>query len=229
MFWKKSQNWKTKLIICIRLRLKSTEKVFTGMATKEEIKDALDACGECPVALLKCTSAYPARPEDANLRTIKDMTEEFDVPVGLSDHTMGGAVPVTAITQGACIIEKHFVLDRARDKGPDSSFSMEPAEFRAMVDAVRAAEKDPSAVHIDEQILGAVRYGPTAADQKSLVFRPSVFVVEDMAAGESFTEKNVRVIRPGYGLPPKEFAHLLGKRCSKNIARGTPLSKELVA
>ncbi|NOS67698.1 MAG: pseudaminic acid synthase [Candidatus Peribacteraceae bacterium] len=202
----------------------------TGMATKEEIAEAvgvLRAAGTEEISLLKCTSAYPARMEDANLQTIPAMMADFGVPVGLSDHTLGHAVPVTAVSRGACIVEKHFVLDRERDKGPDSAFSMEPQEFKAMVDAVREAEKNPEAAPIEESALGSVTYGPTRADKGSVVFRPSVFVIEDIAAGETFTEKNVRIIRPGYGLPPKELGSILGKTAVVSIRRGTPFSREL--
>lgn len=224
----------------------------TGMATKEEITEAIDAARSAGVmvskpvlsaaeasnhtrasgldiALLKCTSAYPARMEDANLRTIPAMMEEFGVPVGLSDHTMGHAAPVTAITLGASIIEKHFVMDREKDKGPDSAFSMEPQEFRDMVDAVRAAERDPQSAPIEEKALGAARFRPTDAERKSLLFRPSIFVVEDVRAGEPFTERNLRIIRPGDGLAPKELPRVLGTNAAKNIERGTPLSMDLLA
>ncbi|MBI2636135.1 pseudaminic acid synthase [Candidatus Peregrinibacteria bacterium] len=204
----------------------------TGMATKAEIGDALAEAGRAgarEMALLKCTSAYPAKPEDANLRTIPDMMREFGVPVGISDHTTGDAVPVAAITQGACIIEKHFVLDRERDKGPDSSFSMEPLEFRKMVDVVRAAENDPGSAEIDGKALGTVRYGPANGDKGNLIFRPSVFVVENMRKGDTFTERNTRIIRPGYGLPPKELENVLGRKATSAISRGTPLSWALVA
>lgn len=204
----------------------------TGMATREEIAEALAAAreaGATQIALLKCTSAYPARIEDANLRTIPAMAGDFCVPVGLSDHTSGHAVPVTAVTLGACIIEKHFVLDREQDKGPDSAFSMEPREFKAMVEAVRAAERDPSSAHTEEAALGAVRYGPTAGDQGSLAFRPSIFVVADVRAGEPFTAKNVRIIRPGYGMPPKKLPLILGKRAARAIERGTPYTEDLLA
>lgn len=197
----------------------------TGMATEKEIAEALAAAkGAGGIALLKCTSAYPAKIEDANLKTIPAMAEEFGVPVGLSDHTPGSAVPVTAVTLGACIIEKHFVIDRERDKGPDSKFSMEPTEFRAMVDAVRAAEKDPASAAIEQKALGIVHYGPTEGDKKSLVFRPSIFVVKDMQAGDIFTTENIRIIRPGYGLPPKELENVLGRKAAKPFERGTPVS-----
>ncbi|MBI1812278.1 pseudaminic acid synthase [Candidatus Peregrinibacteria bacterium] len=204
----------------------------TGMATREEIAEALSVVrgtGNDQTALLKCTSAYPATIEDTNLRTIPAMREEFGVPVGLSDHTPGSIVPVAAMTMGACIIEKHVVLDRERDRGPDSAFSMEPQEFRAMVEAVREAQRDPDAVARDGAALGHVHYGPTAGDKKSMVFRPSVFVVEDVKEGDRFTEKNLRIIRPGYGLPPREFDRVLGRKATCSIERGTPLTWAMVS
>jgi sialic acid synthase SpsE len=167
--------------------------------------------------LLKCTSAYPALPEEMNLRTMVDMAGRFEVVTGLSDHTMGHTVPVAAVALGACIIEKHFTLSRATP-GPDSSFSMEPQEFRAMVDAIRTVE----------QALGVVKYEVSEAEAKSRVFRRSVFVVEDIAAGEVLTPRNVRCIRPGHGLHPREYDRVLGSRAVKAIARGTPLSFELI-
>jgi len=204
--------------------------ISTGMATKEEIQDALKAAeGAAGVILLKCTSAYPAKIDDANLRTIPSMAAEFHVPVGLSDHTMGHAVPVAAITQGACVVEKHFVLSREHDKGPDSTFSMEPSEFRAMVDAVRRAEKNIADVKVDERALGEVRYGTSSGDKGSTIFRPSIFVVQDMAAGEEFTKENTRIIRPGNGLKPKHFEEVLGKKAAHAIARGTPVTWECVS
>jgi len=204
----------------------------TGMGTREEIADALAAArgaGAAQIALLKCTSAYPANIEDANLRTIPAMAEEFHVPVGLSDHTMGYAVPVAAVTQGACIIEKHFVLDRERDKGPDSAFSMEPAEFRAMVDVVRGMERDPASAMVNEAALGEVHFGPSRGDSKSMVFRPSIFAMRDIAAGDTFTVNNIRIARPGYGLPPKDWDAVLGRTAQAAIARGTPLAWNIIA
>lgn len=193
----------------------------TGMATLEEIELAvrtLREAGNRQLALLKCTSAYPARPEDMNLRTIPDMAQRFGVPVGLSDHTLGIAVPVAAVTLGACIVEKHFTLSRSIP-GPDSAFSLEPAEFKQMVDAIRVAEK----------ALGAVNYELTAGEAASRVFRRSLFVVKDMKAGEKFTEENVRVIRPGYGLAPKHLPEVLGKTATRDIPRGTPLAWDMVS
>jgi len=203
----------------------------TGMATCEEIGEAvatLKEAGAVGIALLKCTSAYPATIEDANVRMIPAMAKEFDVPVGLSDHTPGSTVPVASVTQGACIIEKHFILDRKRDQGPDSAFSMEPQEFRAMVDAVRAAERNIDEVVPEEKALGGVHYGPASGEKGSMVFRPSIFVVQDMREGEEFTEESVRIIRPGYGLKPKHYESVLGKKATQSIERGTPLTWELV-
>lgn len=190
----------------------------TGMATLEEIAEAVKAIREAgggQLALLKCTSAYPAAPEEMNLRTIPDLASRFGVPVGLSDHTLGISAPVSAVALGACIIEKHLTLRRS-DGGPDAAFSLEPAEFKAMVDAVRVGEK----------ALGRVNYEVTEKEAASRVFRRSLFVVEDMKAGDVFTDKNVRSIRPGYGLPPKHLADVLGRRATRDIARGTPLQWE---
>lgn len=188
----------------------------TGMATLAEIAEAVATvrrAGDGGLALLKCTSAYPAPPAEANLRTIPHLAEAFGVPAGLSDHTLGIAVPVAAVALGACIIEKHFTLSRA-EPGPDSAFSLEPGEFRAMVEAVRTAEK----------ALGRVHYGLSAAEQACRVYRRSLFAVRDIAASEVFTPDNVRSIRPGHGLPPKHLPDVLGRRAARDLARGTPLS-----
>jgi N-acetylneuraminate synthase len=192
----------------------------TGMATEEEIAEALAAArggGAPAVALLKCVSAYPAPPAAMHLHTIPAMRQAFGTPIGLSDHTLGITVPVAAVALGACIVEKHFTLSRAIP-GPDSAFSLEPPEFRAMVDAVRTAE----------QALGEARFGPDAAEEKSRVFRRSLFVVEDVRAGEAFTGRNVRSIRPGYGLPPRHLRQVLTRKAARDIGRGTPLSWDLV-
>ena len=193
----------------------------TGMASLEEIKDAVAAAyegGAKDIALLKCTSAYPTPPEESNVRVIPDLATRFKLPIGLSDHTLGIVVPVAAVTLGACIVEKHFTMDRS-EPGPDNAFSLEPQEFKGMVDAVRIAEK----------ALGKVAYGTTTKEQASKVFRRSLFVVEDVRAGEVLTNKNVRSIRPGNGLPPKEINNVLGKKAAKDITRGTPLSSDLIA
>jgi pseudaminic acid synthase len=192
----------------------------TGMATVEEIEEALlsaRAAGATQIALLKCTSAYPAPAEEMNLRTIPEMAQRFGVPVGLSDHTMGIAVPVAAVALGACIIEKHLTLSRSTP-GPDSAFSLEPQEFRAMVDAVRTAEK----------ALGEVHFGLSEKEEASRAFRRSLFVVEDVKPGEAFNTSNVRSIRPGHGLHPRHLTEVLGKRAARGIKRGTPLSWEFV-
>jgi pseudaminic acid synthase len=192
----------------------------TGMATLEEIEEAVQAArqaGATQIALLKCTSAYPATPDDMNLRTIPELAKRFEVPVGLSDHTMGSAVAVAAVTLGACIIEKHITLSRSL-KGPDSEFSMEPQEFKAMVEAVRSAER----------ALGSVRFGVTPQEASSRAFRRSLFVVKDLRCGEEFTVKNVRSIRPAHGLHTRHLSQVLGKRASRDIASGTPLGWDLV-
>lgn len=193
----------------------------TGMGSLEEIDEAVRAfreAGGTRLALLKCTSAYPSPASDMNLRTIPHLGEAFGVPAGLSDHTLGIAVPVAAVALGACIIEKHFTLSRATP-GPDSAFSLEPQEFRAMVDAVRAAE----------QALGRVSYTVSEKEKASRVFRRSLFVVEDVAAGETLTEKNVRCIRPGNGLHPRHLPVVLGRKATSAIPRGTPLDWNLIA
>ncbi len=192
----------------------------TGMATVEEIEEALHSArdaGAMQIALLKCTSAYPAPAEEMNLRTIPEMSRRFGVPVGLSDHTMGIAAPVAAVALGACIIEKHLTLSRATP-GPDSAFSLEPQEFKAVVDAVRTAEK----------ALGEVSFGVSGKEEASRAFRRSLFVVENVKKGETFTAENVRSIRPGHGLHPRHLVEVLGKRAARDTERGTPLSWELV-
>jgi len=194
--------------------------ISTGMATLGEIEEAVQAArraGATQIALLKCTSAYPAPPEEMNLRTIPHLAEAFGVPVGLSDHTLGIAVPVAAVALGACIVEKHFTLSRDIP-GPDSAFSLEPHEFKAMVEAIRTVEK----------ALGKVHYGVSEREMQSRIFRRSLFVVKDMKAGEMFTEENVRSIRPGYGLPPKFLKYIIGRRATQNIKMGTPLTWDLV-
>lgn len=192
----------------------------TGMASLAEIDEAVRTireAGNNQIALLKCTSAYPAPPEEMNLRTIPHLAAAFGVPVGLSDHTLGIATSVAAVALGACIIEKHFTLSRA-DPGPDSAFSLEPHEFKAMVDAVRETEK----------ALGTVCYEVSEHEKASRIFRRSLFAVKDIEAGEEFTEENVRSIRPGYGLPPKYLPVVLGRRAAGKITRGTPLSWDLI-
>ena len=192
----------------------------TGMATLAEIDEAVTAAraaGCKEIALLKCTSAYPADPAEMNLCTIPHMGEAFGVPVGLSDHTLGISVPVAATALGACIIEKHFTLVRSNG-GLDSEFSLEPDEFKQMVDAVRTVE---SAV-------GRVNYQVTEKEVGSRVFRRSLFFVEDIKAGQIITEKYVRSIRPGYGIAPKYLGDVLGNKTATNIEKGTPVSWGLI-
>lgn len=192
----------------------------TGMATQNEIKEAVRTArqaGASELALLKCTSAYPAPPEEMNLRTIPHLAESFRLPVGLSDHTLGIAVPVAAVALGACIVEKHLMLSRSI-AGPDKAFSLEPSEFKAMVKAIRTAEK----------ALGEIQYKTGRLESGSLVFRRSLFFVEDIKAGEEVTEKHVRSIRPGYGLPPKYLKDVLRRKALMDIERGTPVSWSLL-
>jgi pseudaminic acid synthase len=188
----------------------------TGMASLAEIDEAVRAfreAGGTQLALLKCTSAYPAPPDEMNLRTIPHLAEAFGTPVGLSDHTLGISVPIAAVALGACIIEKHFTLSRS-EPGPDSAFSLEPHEFKAMVEAVRTVE----------QALGRVSYEVTAKEKASRVFRRSLFVVQDVKAGEKFTADNLRSIRPGNGLHPRHFNDFIGHPASRAISAGTPLA-----
>jgi pseudaminic acid synthase len=192
----------------------------TGMATLSEIDEAVGAArgaGASEIALLKCTSAYPAPASEANLRTIPHLAESFDVVAGLSDHTLGIAVPVVAASLGARIIEKHFCLSRD-EPGPDSSFSLEPAELKAMVESVRVAE----------DALGTVRYQPTEKERASRSLRRSLFVVEDVKRGEVFSAANVRSIRPGAGLHTRHLDEVMGQRARVDVARGTPLAWEHV-
>lgn len=187
----------------------------TGMATLGEIEEAVNtirAEGNHQIALLKCNSAYPAPPEEMNLLTIPHLADAFDVAVGLSDHTLGIEVPIAAVALGARIIEKHLTLSRDMN-GPDSAFSLEPQEFKAMVDAVRITEK----------ALGKIHYGVTEKEAQSRLFRRSLFVVKDMKAGDVFTEENVRSIRPGHGLHTRYLGDVLGKKATKDIELGTPL------
>lgn len=188
----------------------------TGMGTLEEIQEAVDAIystGNRQLALMKCSSAYPAKPEEMNLRTMQDLKERFGVPVGLSDHSMGAFSAATAVAMGANLIEKHFCISRAV-KNPDSSFSMEPQEFREMVEQVREVEK----------AMGTVQYGVSRQEESNACFRRSLFVVEDIAAGEVLTPEKIRSIRPAYGLKPKHYQEVLGRTAKRSLRRGTPLS-----
>jgi pseudaminic acid synthase len=194
--------------------------ISTGMATLSEIEEAVQAArkaGAREIVLLKCTSAYPALAEEMNLRTIPHLREAFQVPVGLSDHTLGIAVPVAAVALGACLVEKHFTLSRSIP-GPDSAFSLEPQEFQAMVEAVRTVE----------EALGQVHYGASKQEAKSRAFRRSLFVVKDMEAGEAFTEKNLRSIRPSHGLHPRHLNEIIGRCANRDIRCGTPLTWDMI-
>lgn len=192
----------------------------TGMATLSEIDEAVRAfrdAGGAELALLRCTSAYPADPAEAKLTIIPHLAQTFGVPTGLSDHTLGLEIPIAATAVGARIIEKHFTLSRAI-QGPDSKFSLEPDEFKAMVSAVRTTER----------ALGRIEYGPVPSEQKSLIFRRSLFVVADIKAGEVFTPDNVRSIRPGHGLHTRHLGDVLGRRAARDVERGTPLTWDLL-
>lgn len=183
--------------------------ISTGMADEEDIQLALDTCekmGNKDVTLLKCTSEYPATPEMANLFTIPDMKRRFGVRVGLSDHTLGSTVPIAAVALGATVIEKHFILDRSLG-GIDSAFSMEPSEFADMVKGVKDAYAS----------LGVVSYELT---ERNRLRRRSLFVAEDIKAGEEITEQNIRSIRPGYGLHPKYYKEILGKKANRDLEKG---------
>jgi pseudaminic acid synthase len=188
----------------------------TGMATLEEIAEAVEVlrAGGCrELALLKCTSAYPAPVEEANLRRIPDMARRFEVVAGLSDHTLEPSVAVAAVVIGARIVEKHFTRSRAVT-GPDSAFSLEPAEWREMCRQIRTAE----------QALGSVTYDLTEKERSSLPFRRSIFAARDIAAGERFSSANLRIVRPGNGLAPREFERVLGRQARVAVPRGTPLA-----
>lgn len=194
--------------------------ISTGMGTKEEIAEAVEAAlsqGNDQLVLLRCASAYPAISDEMNLKTIPDMKKEFGLPVGLSDHSMGALAAATAVALGAQVIEKHFCLSR-EIKNPDSSFSMEPEEFRAMVDDIRNVEK----------AMGTVSYGPTEQEKGSLVFRRSIFTVKPIKKGEQFSENNIRVIRPGYGMKPKYYKDIVGKHAAKDLDYGMPLTEDSI-
>lgn len=194
--------------------------ISTGMATLAEIEEAVQAArwaGAKQIALLKCTSAYPAPAEEMNLRTIPHLATGFSVPVGLSDHTLGIEVPVAAVCMGACIIEKHFTLSRTKS-GLDSAFSLEPNEFAAMV----------KAIHTAEMALGKVHYGVSKQEAMSRVLRRSLFVIKDIKAGDIFSEDNIRSIRPGYGLHPRYLNQILGCHAVADIMRGSPLRWQMI-
>ena len=194
--------------------------ISTGIATIEDIEEAVQACkrmGNNDIILLKCTSSYPAKLEDANLSTIPDFKNRFNVIAGLSDHTMDVEVPITAVALGSKVIEKHFILDR-NIGGPDASFSLEPQQFKAMVASIRNVEK----------AIGIVDYELSEKKKKSRELSRSLFIVEDIEKGETLSEKNIKSIRPGFGLHPKYYNNIIGKKINKNVKKGTPLTFELI-
>lgn len=195
--------------------------ISTGMATLDEIDEAVRVAREVgcrDLMLLKCTSTYPASAENSNLATIPHLAEAFSCPIGLSDHTLGVAVPLAAIGFGALLIEKHVTLSRA-DGGVDAAFSLEPLELRELVEGSERAW----------QAVGGIRYGPLPAEQASLQFRRSLFITENLRAGDALTHENLRAIRPGYGLPPRYLDDLVGRRVARDVPRGTPLDWDLLA
>lgn len=194
--------------------------ISTGMATVAEIDETIRAAKEAgckELILLKCTSTYPASPENTNISTIPHMKELFNCQVGLSDHTMGTGVAVASVALGATVIEKHFTLSRA-DGGVDSAFSLEPHELKELVIETERAW----------QALGQITYGPTDKEKASLKFRRSIYVKKDIKAGEIFTKENIKVVRPGYGLEPKYFDLIIGRTAKKHISAGTPLGWDYI-
>jgi N-acetylneuraminate synthase len=194
--------------------------ISTGMADPAEIAEAVEAArrgGGTEVALLHCVSGYPTPYAEANLKTLSDLGERFGTVVGLSDHTMGTAVPVAAVALGAALVEKHFTLARA-DGGPDSAFSLEPAELEQLVRDCGHAW----------QALGRIDYGIKQSESGMVQFRRSLYVTRDLKAGETLSTENLRSIRPGFGLPPKHLPDLIGRRVTRDVARGTPFSWDLV-
>lgn len=195
--------------------------ISTGMATFAELDETVEAArsaGCKDLVLLKCTSTYPSTPDDSNILTIPEMRMRYGCEIGLSDHTMGIGVSVAAVALGAMVIEKHFTLKR-EDGGVDSAFSMEPQEMAQLVIETERAW----------QAMGKVQDGPTEKEKASLVFRRSLYVVANVKAGEKFTPANLRAIRPGHGIAPKFYDNVIGKTASRDIARGTPLSHDLIA
>lgn len=195
--------------------------ISTGIATEEDIRLAIEAChsvGNYDITFLKCTSAYPAPLDQANLRTIPDMKARFGVKVGVSDHSMTNTLPITAVALGATVVEKHLILDRKMG-GPDSGFSMEPAEFSAMVKAIREVE----------QVLGKVSYPIDVKSISGRQYSRSLYIAEDMKAGDVLTEKNLRSVRPGYGLHPKYLNECIGKKVNRDLKKGDRFSLDFLA
>jgi pseudaminic acid synthase len=193
----------------------------TGMTTRAEVSEsvaAVRAAGGNELVLLHCVSGYPTDPSDSHLATIPDLAASYDCVIGLSDHTLGTTVAIAGIALGAAVIEKHITLDRA-DGGPDAAFSLEPAEFARLVEDCRTAWRS----------VGTARTQPLETEQEMRKLRRSLYATENIAAGQGLTAENVRAIRPGYGLPPKELGRVIGRRAARDIARGTPLSWDLLA
>jgi len=208
------------LIACVA-RQRKPIIMSTGLATRDEIAEAVAMArhnGAKDIILLHCVSSYPASYEQANLHTMADLARSFGVVVGLSDHTPGTACAVAAVALGACVIEKHFTLRRS-DGGPDAAFSLEPDEFKRLVEDCRAAWLS----------LGRVDYARSAAERDNVVLRRSLYVVEDVGAGEALTSRNIRSIRPGHGLPPKHLPDVLGRRAARPLKRGDPLRWQDIA
>lgn len=194
--------------------------ISTGMASIAELDEAVQAVksqGNDQLILLKCTSTYPATPENSNISTIPHMKELFGTEIGLSDHTMGIGVSVAAVTLGAVVVEKHFTISRA-DGGVDSTFSLEPHELKMLVEETERAWRS----------LGAITYGPTEGEKPSLEYRRSLYIGEDLKAGDILTKENIRVIRPGHGLAPKHFELVIGKKVKKDVLKGTPLTFDIL-
>jgi len=194
--------------------------ISTGMATVAELDETVRTAREAgckDIILLKCTSTYPASPEDSNLMTIPHMRDLFNCQVGLSDHTLGIGAAVASVALGATFIEKHFTLSRA-EGGVDAAFSMEPHEMKMLVEETKRAW----------QALGKINYGATVNEEKSLKFRRSLYVAKDMKAGEVFTEENLRIVRPGYGLEPKYYEVILGRKARKDVKKGTPVGWDII-
>ncbi|OGT32149.1 MAG: pseudaminic acid synthase [Gammaproteobacteria bacterium RIFCSPHIGHO2_12_FULL_35_23] len=194
--------------------------ISTGMATVGELAEAVSTVKEVgceDLVLLKCTSTYPASPENSNILTIPHMQQLFNCQIGLSDHTLGIGVAIASIAMGATVIEKHFTIKRS-DGGVDSAFSMEPEEFSSLVIESERAWLS----------MGKIQYGATGSEKKSLMFRRSIYVAKDIKAGEKLTNENCRVVRPGFGLPPKYYETLLGSTIKRDVKKGTPLQWELI-
>lgn len=192
----------------------------TGMATLTEISESVDTIknNKNSLALLKCTSAYPSPPEEMNLKTIPHLHETFKLPIGLSDHTLGITTPIAAVSLGACIIEKHVTIDR-KISGPDSKFSLEPHEFKQMIASVNEAYAS----------LGIIDYGISKSEKTNQCFRRSLFITKDINKGDTFTQSNVKSIRPGYGLAPKYLNTVIGKKSSGTFVKGTPFNWDMLA